>query len=360
MLAALMVSTLIAPATAQDLKIGDKAPQLDVKHWISKGKGKFKEVKEFEDGKVYVVEFWATWCGPCIMSMPHIVKLQEKFADSGVQIISISDEDLETVEDFLKGDVADGDGTYAELTSAYCLTTDPDGGSQTDYMEAAGENGIPTAFIVGKTGQVEWIGHPMDIDESLQKIVDDRWDRAAFLKERQDAAAADEILQEIMPSISRKMEKDDAEGAIEILDEKIGEIENSVAIGYMKQVRLSILMMDGSEKAAAALAEFAEENRDEPMMLNQIAWGVVEQQMDGQEVSKELIAAATKAAQVAVDSSPADGAVLDTLAHLLHMQGNLDKAIEVQTKAVEHGGEMAEELRVFLDELVDQKDDQDK
>ena len=46
-------------------------------------------------------------------------------------------------------------------------------------MRAAGQSGIPTAFIVGKTGQVEWIGHPMTMDEPLAQVVAGDWDRAA-------------------------------------------------------------------------------------------------------------------------------------------------------------------------------------
>jgi len=46
------------------LTIGSKAPSIDVEHWVSDGNGKFKPVTEFEADKVYVVEFWATWCGP--------------------------------------------------------------------------------------------------------------------------------------------------------------------------------------------------------------------------------------------------------------------------------------------------------
>ena len=43
------------------LTIGSKAPALDVEHWVQNGEGKFKPVTKFENGKVYIVEFWATW-----------------------------------------------------------------------------------------------------------------------------------------------------------------------------------------------------------------------------------------------------------------------------------------------------------
>src|SRR3569833_317608 len=65
------------------LIIGDPAPPLRVREWL-----KGTPVQSLEKGKVYVVEFWATWCIPCIAGMPHLSDLARKYKDN-VTVIGI-------------------------------------------------------------------------------------------------------------------------------------------------------------------------------------------------------------------------------------------------------------------------------
>ncbi len=399
------------------LTIGSPAPALDVEHWVSNGHGKFKPVTKFEKGKVYVVEFWATWCGPCVASMPHLAETQEKYAEKGVQIVSISDEDLETVEGFLKRPLpgqeeAESDEekkdekkeaeekTYGSLTSVYCLTTDPDRSVAADYMEAAGQNGIPTCFIVGKSSQIEWIGHPMAMDEPLEKVVTDKWDREAYLAEFKKGQERDAL----MGKISRLMRQGKADDAIAMVAEAkkqaendpetlqlLGQIELQIMItpaiqriqqgeaeeglkeldeiakkapaesrGRIASLQFRIMMsLDKTDDAAKLLQAMAGDKTVTPDALNEIAWQVYEAAKETEDFSKPLTAAATAAAEKAAAGSPDSSMILDTLAHLHHLNGDLDKAIEVQERAVKNknapAAEMNAQMAEFLKELQAEK-----
>src|ERR1051326_6005625 len=79
------VACLAGLAQAADeptLKVGDKAPQLQTGKWIQG-----EPVKEFERDKAYIVEFWATWCGPCRASIPHLNETYQKYKDEGLVVI---------------------------------------------------------------------------------------------------------------------------------------------------------------------------------------------------------------------------------------------------------------------------------
>jgi thiol-disulfide isomerase/thioredoxin len=142
--------------TEPTLKVGDKAPALSVERWL-----KGKEISEFETGKVYVVEFWATWCPPCVRAVPLLTELQRKHRDKGLTIIGVAASErgateetrLETVDTFLtrQGDKLD-----------YAVAFDADRSMPRDWMQPAGRAGIPCAFVVDKAGKIAWIGNPHD------------------------------------------------------------------------------------------------------------------------------------------------------------------------------------------------------
>ena len=151
------LATPAAP-TADRLAVGDPAPALTAEHWV-----KGEAPAELERGTVYVVEFWATWCAPCIAAFPHLSELQEKWADD-VVVLSVSDEPLTVVERFLEKE------KHASVTR-YTMGTDPDRSMHVDWMEAAGRNGIPCTFIVDREGIIQYIGHPMGMDRALERVV---------------------------------------------------------------------------------------------------------------------------------------------------------------------------------------------
>ena len=52
-------------------------------------------------GKPLLVNLWASWCGPCLSEMPSLERVRQRFADSGLVIVAISDEPLETIRPFV-------------------------------------------------------------------------------------------------------------------------------------------------------------------------------------------------------------------------------------------------------------------
>lgn len=346
------------------MTIGSKAPNIDVEHWISDSNGAFEHTTKLDSGKVYVIEFWATWCGPCIAAMPHIAELQKEYSDT-VQVISISDEDMDTVDAFLERKVrGNPDMTYGELTQQYCLTTDPDESVKNDYFRAAGRDGIPCAFVVGKTGLVEWIGHPMAMDKPLKEIVNDQWDREKFQasyqkeqKARLEAQEAQKALAEVGQKLQGLMQDGDNEGAVKYIDELLKDDKFKVARTQLEGVKLQLLVTGNLDGAPTALDKFVKDNSDNAQLLNQIAWTVYEQHDSDGNASESLLKSALNAAKVAAEAAPEQGAVLDTYAHLIMAASkDIDKAIEVQKKAVEHAGPQIGEIKPYLDELMKEKE----
>jgi thiol-disulfide isomerase/thioredoxin len=105
-------------------------------------------------GQVVVLDFWATWCGPCRMELPDLVKLYDKYHSKGVEIIGLSSEgqDMKPQDYFNK------------FISQYGMDY-PVGLAGTETLADYGIRGIPATFFIDKQGKValSFVGvHPLE------------------------------------------------------------------------------------------------------------------------------------------------------------------------------------------------------
>ena len=110
------------------------------------GVGPDGELFNYEDykGKVVLVDFWATWCGPCRQAFPNVLKNYEQYHDKGFEVIAISiDKDLGDLASFMK--------TEKPPWIVLADTHPKNGESIADYY---GIEAIPATFLIGKDGKV--------------------------------------------------------------------------------------------------------------------------------------------------------------------------------------------------------------
>ena len=124
----------------------EKAPDLVVEKW--------RTDKPDTAGKYTLIEFWATWCGPCRLSVPKLNQLHRKFGDELV-IIAISNQKDEDVRKF------------KEQKIEYYSAID----TQARMKEKLGVSGIPHVIIVEPNGYVVWEGFPLLKDYELTEEV---------------------------------------------------------------------------------------------------------------------------------------------------------------------------------------------
>jgi len=337
--------------TAKDFGIGSKAPPLDIEHWIQDGNGFFKQVKEFESGKVYVVEFWATWCGPCISSMPHLAELQNKYRGRDVQIISVSDETVDEVQDLLDKDNEQAGKTFAEVTSAYSLTTDPDGSVYKDYMDASNQQGIPTSFIVGKTGIIEWIGHPMELDEPLEAVVTDAWDREKFKAELK----VQEEFKENMERISMLAGAGKFDDALKLVDSQIEKVDAEPMRHHWLAVRNGLKLSAGllDDEVLAFYRAQLKEMKGDAYAIGRFGYsmfGAVQQGSKIGPLADDVIAAIE--AETGAAEAELKPLLFNTIALLSDVTGKTENAIKAQQAAIDAAdARQKRRLTPFLEEL---------
>lgn len=330
-----------------ELVVGSKAPALTIDKWI-----KGQPVASFEKGKVYMVEFWATWCPPCIRSMPHISELQKKYGPQGLTVIGVSAKDRNgnTLEKAEKMVADKGD------TMGYTVAWDKDRETMKAWFDAAGQEGIPCSFLVDQNGTIAYIGLPSDIDKTLESVMANKHDIKALAADYKKQKEAEAKVQALGQAVGEAIQAEDWPTAVKTLDQIIALDPKNYAQAAIARFRIETKEMKDYAKATSdATAYFIDgPGKDDAQALNALAWNIVDPESELGHVDIDLALKLSMRANELTKNE--DAAIMDTLARTYFTKGDFDKAVEVETKAVEKSADnkkLQKDLQKSLEEFKD-------
>lgn len=319
------------------LTVGDAPPALAMAKFI-----KGEPVTKFEEGKIYIVEFWATWCGPCKQSIPHITELQAKYPD----IIFIGQDVLERDDTLPEPFVKQMGDKMNYRVAIDDKTKDKDGIMVTTWLNAAHQNGIPVSFVIDKDSKIAWIGHPLKLAEILPSVIDGTFDRA----KAKATNAADERSINIRRAEAAKKYEEQHPGATAALEKFVKAIEAkdlaAMAVARKELMAadvnrgcavagseiMSAIQWDQKDVARASARELFAVKNVAPYYLNEVAEAFAR----AKDATADDFAIAQEALDLSAKNAGAGGtAALDSQALLHACKGEWDKAVEVGQKAVD-------------------------
>jgi len=277
--------------------------------------------------------------------VPHLAEIQKKYKDQ-VTVLAISDEDFDEVEAFMAKDSIIEGKTWAQAMS-YIVATDPDKSVKTEVFSAAGRRGIPSSFIIGKDGMIEWIGHPSRMDEPLAAVLDGTWDRASARKKYDDDQALQREMNKIRSALSIAVRANDEKAVMEILDEATTRFPDSLSL-KMQKWSLLLTRFHNYEAAYAVGRKLVDDNFDDSMLLNTIAWSIAD--TEGLKV-RDLDMAMKAATQANKLTGSENAAILDTLARVYFEKSDIEGAVKWQKLAVKFSdaGATGDSIRAVLE-----------
>jgi thiol-disulfide isomerase/thioredoxin len=327
------VAALLFPPQADarpfELLVGDPAPSIQVAEWVQG-----QPLTGFQPDQVYVVEFWATWCGPCKVAIPHLNELAQRYAGKatflGVSIWErITAEKPYSVPAFVR---EMGDKMTYTVAADQVAESNESGPMAKRWMEAAGQTGIPTAFVVDREGKIAWIGHPMSIDRPLAEVVAGTWDRAAAAKKHVLDLRLKSVTSKVSKEVAKAKKEKDLARAIQLIDEAVAKESALEATFGLDRYFLLLDAARASEAAVYGQRLVATVFAENAQALNSLAWWIVDPQAKRAQADYALaVAAAERAVRL---SGEKDASILDTLGLALFKQGQVERAIQVQEKAV--------------------------
>jgi thiol-disulfide isomerase/thioredoxin len=328
--ALVLLSTSFAQSSKKVLAVGDKAPPLKVDSFV-----KGTAISEFPKDRYSVVEFWATWCGPCKQTIPHLTEMAKRYGEKVVFTgVSVWERPNGADKNNLAG-VKTFVGEMGDKMNYNVAVDTAEGEMAKTWMMAAEQDGIPTAFVVDPTGTIIWIGHPMEMEEPLKEMVAGTYDvKAQAEKARKERAEKNEMAA-LMAPLQAAAASGDMEKMVAELDKifaKKPEMENR--LGMAKFTTLARI----DEARAMAYAKKLGNGplKESPMQLNELAWSIIEPDATFTKPDIQLARdLAARAVGLLKTPDMQRAMVLDTLAYAEYLLGNKKAALKVQQEALD-------------------------
>lgn len=311
-------------AEAITLHIGDAAPAVKYSKWL-----KGTPVNVYSNDRLYVLEFWATWCGPCIGAMPHLSDMSDKYKDKATFIgVNVWERTGDKPYESSLPNVTRFVNSSANRIRYNIITDNNAQDMANAWLKPAGINSIPTTFIVSK-GEIVWIGNPAGLDNVIEPILRDSFDVAAFKKNYEVQAASMSMLNNemvtIWTTVQDAVKTKDFAKAFQAIDDGIN--KELLLMVPLKIEKLKILLANFPEAEAMNYAKaLLKENN---ALAKLIAMAICDK--DG--LSSETYLFAADGFSKALEDAQFSG-LYDEMALAYSKAGDIKNAVKAQEKAV--------------------------